>query len=113
MLAFTVILAVILIDGLGLEWLPVQIEERWLLHSLAFALLVFSARLAFPRTLMFWTFIYAVLLAIFIELAQGLIPHQDMSVIHVAANVAGVLVGAVSAQVWRRQVAPLLISSDA
>lgn len=112
-LAFTAILAVILIDGFGLDWLPVQIEERWSYHAIAFALMVFCARLAFPRTLIFWTFTYSVLLAIFIELAQGLLPHQDMSVIHVAANIAGVVIGAVLAQVWRRQVAPRLVSSDA
>ncbi len=112
-LAFTATLAVILIDGFGLDWLPVQIEERWSYHAIAFALMVFCARLAFPRTLIFWTFTYAVLLAIFIELAQGLLPQQDMSAIHVAANIAGVVIGAVLAQVWRRQVAPRLVSSDA
>ncbi|MGY4534458.1 uncharacterized protein YjeT (DUF2065 family) [Pseudomonas sp. TE3786] len=108
---FIALAAVIVIDGLGFDWLPVAIEEHWPHHTAAFALLVFCARLAFPRTLMFWTFIYAVALALFLELAQGLLPQQTLSFIHLAANLAGIVIGLLAAQVWRRQVLSRLADS--
>jgi glycopeptide antibiotics resistance protein len=111
-LVFAGILAAIVIDGLGFDWVPVAIEEQWSHHAAAFALLVFSARLAFPRTLMFWTFLYAVLLALFLELAQGLLPQQSTSVLHMAANLGGIIIGVLAAQVWRRQVVSRLAEYD-
>lgn len=100
---FSATLCAVIIDGVGFDFLPVLIEEHWPHHIAAFALLVFSARLAFARTLMFWTVLYSLLLALLIELLQGLIPNHGMSLVHIGANIAGVLLGWGVALLWRRQ----------
>lgn len=100
---FSATLAVIVIDGLGWDLLPVEIEQYWPHHIAVFALLALSARLAFPRTLMFWTLVYSVLLALLVELIQGLMPQHGLSLVHVAANIGGVVTGLGLAWLWKRQ----------
>lgn len=98
---FVAVLALVVVSGLGLGIDPLAVEQYWILHALAFAALMFSARLAFPRTLLFWTFVYGVLLAVLVELLQGLLPRQELSPLHLAANIAGVIVGLLVAKLWK------------
>ena len=110
---FIVVLAVILLGGFRQELLPAPLDRQdWLHHTLVFALLVFSARLAFPRTLVFWTVLYCLLLAVFIELAQGILPKQSLSFVDMAANMGGVLLGLAAALLWKRQLILRQASGD-
>ena len=69
-----------------------------LYHWLGFAVLTFSAHLAFPRvrpgTLLVWTLIGAAS----IELLQGLAPYRTPSLGDMTVNVVGVLTGLGGAQ---------------
>jgi VanZ family protein len=94
MLVFFLTLVVILYTGLRSEPVPQAFEYQDLIHHLAaFAVLVCSARLAFPDTHAFWTVLYCLLFALMIELTQGLLPLRTPSVGDMAANIVGVLAG--------------------
>lgn len=104
MLVFFATLAVILYTGLRNDPVPQTFEYQDLIHHLAaFAVLVCSARLAFPGTHAFWTVLYCLLFALMIELTQGLLPLRTPSASDMAANIVGVLVGlALALQLKRR-----------
>ena len=72
-----------------------------LYHWLGFAVLTFSAHLAFPRfrpgTLLVWTLIGAAS----IELLQGLAPYRTPSLGDMTVNVVGVLTGLGGAQLLK------------
>lgn len=71
-LSFIAVLGVILFAGMRSEPVPqVFNHQDWLHHAAAFAALVCSARLAFPRAHTFWMVLYCLLLALLIELGQG------------------------------------------
>lgn len=103
---FSAILAIILFAGLRSEPVPqVFNHQDWLHHAAAFAALVCSARLAFPRAHTFWMVLYCLLLALLIELGQGLLPMRTASVGDMLANVAGVICGLIVAATINRQLA--------
>ncbi len=105
MIVFFATLAVILYTGLRSDPVPQAFEYQDLLHHLsAFAVLVCSARLAFPATHAFWTVLYCLLFALMIELTQGLLPLRDPSIADMASNVVGVLIGLAIALQLKRQI---------
>ncbi|PTQ70665.1 VanZ family protein [Pseudomonas sp. GV071] len=101
---FLAVLASVLLGGLSPKPLPqVFAYQDWLYHAAAFAALVFFARVAFPRTLTFWTVLYCLLLALLIEFVHGLMPARTASVGDMFANVVGVLLGMGLALLWKRR----------
>ncbi|GLK88096.1 VanZ family protein [Pseudomonas turukhanskensis] len=108
-LVFFVVLGAIVYSGLRPHALPVADDtQNLLLHVLAFAALVGSARLAFASTHAFWTVLYSLIFALMLELLQGLFPEGAVSVPAIAANILGVFAGLAVAQsvkqlVHRRQ----------
>ena len=73
------------------------------LHLGALATMMTTARLAFPRTAPFLFWPWAVLIAIFLELAQPVVqPSREFSFLDMAANVLGV--GVAALLLWGRAV---------
>lgn len=103
-MCFIAILAVILFAGLRSEPVPqVFNHQDWLHHAAAFAALVCSARLAFPRAHTLWMALYCLVLALLIELGQSLLPMRTASVGDMIANITGVLIGLTVANMISRQ----------
>lgn len=94
LLCFMTILAITLYAGIRSDAIPEVFEHQdWLHHGAAFIALVCSARWAFPRTHVFWTLLYCLILGLLIELFQGLLPHRTSSVADMLANSVGVIIG--------------------
>lgn len=92
--AFAAVVVVVLMTGLSPVPVPVAFDHQDKLHHVAgFALLVLTARLAFPglasRPLAFG----CLSLALLIELAQGLMVLRSASAVDMLANVAGIGLG--------------------
>lgn len=113
-LSFIVVLGIILFAGLRSEPVPqVFNHQDWLHHAAAFAALVCSARLAFPRVRTFWMVLYCLMLALLIELGQGLLPMRTASVGDMVANITGVLIGLMVASGINRQLAARRTANEA
>ncbi|MBD9482599.1 VanZ family protein [Pseudomonas sp. PDM14] len=111
---FAAVLVVILFAGLRSEPVPqVFNHQDWLHHAAAFAALVCSARLAFPRVQAFWMVLYCLMLALLIELGQGLLPMRTASVGDMVANITGVLIGLMVAGGINRQIATRRVADEA
>jgi VanZ family protein len=93
-IVFVVVLAILLYAGLRPEHIPEFFNEEDKLHHLAgFAALALSTRMAFPRGSVLWQIAGMVLLGVFIELAQELLPDRTSSIWDILANLTGIAVG--------------------
>lgn len=108
-LSVSAVLAIILYAGLRSAPIPQVFQHQdWLHHAAGFAALACVSRLAFPHTHLLWILLYCVLLACSIELAQGLMPRRTASLDDMLANLLGVAMGVLSAQLIRRYCARFL-----
>lgn len=100
---FLLVLCVTLFAGLRSEPVPQLFQHQdWLHHGAAFAALAGTARLAFARCHGCWIVLYCLLLALGIELAQGLLPQRTAALDDMLANSAGVGLGMLAAALFRR-----------
>lgn len=91
---FLAVLAVILFTGLKPEPIPQAFDQQDKLHHLlGFAAFAFTLRLGFPRWRLGWALMFALGVALLIEVAQGYQPHRDASAGDMLANTLGVLLG--------------------
>ncbi|MEN0108945.1 MAG: VanZ family protein [Pseudomonas sp.] len=99
-LLFLLVLGFILYSGLR----PVAPETTLSLtvHAVAFAALAGSGRWLFSQAHAFWTLLYGLIFALVVELARGLLPEGEVSVAAIAADLLGVVVGLVLAQVLKQ-----------
>lgn len=91
---FLAVLAVILFTGLKPDPIPQAFDQQDKLHHLlGFAAFAFTLRLAFPRWWLGWALMFALGVALLIEVAQDYQPHRDASAGDMLANTLGVLLG--------------------
>lgn len=99
-LLFMAVCAGLLFTGLRSQPIPeLFAQEDKLHHFIGFFALSFSCRLAFLPVKLHWIAIGCVLVGVFIEYAQALIPLRTASFYDALANTAGVALGLLVA--WR------------